>query len=132
MLTITYQDALAALRAAVAEKGEDYVYEKVGADDGINSCVYKTENNEPSCIVGNALVRLGVPIRSLPSPRGLQTNAKALLGYTAYYSRPALRGVRATVFAANLFDSVQVLQDEGMPWGEAVEQGALEIPDGDS
>lgn len=124
MLTITYQDALAALRAAVHERGANYVYRPV---DGLDQCVYRTEDNQPSCIVGNALVRLGVPVEDLPSPHGIQKNAKALLGHGPGKLDVPLRGVNATVSAANLFDLVQIEQDGGTTWGKAVELAVLEL-----
>lgn len=128
MLTITYQDALAALRAAVEEKGADYVYEKVGT--GAVQCVYRTEDNQPSCIVGNVLVRLGVPVEDLPPPTGIQRNAKALLGRSPGQRNAMLRGVAATVSAAALLAVVQWRQDEGESWGEAVELAVLHVPEG--
>ena len=67
MLHITYDMALEALKAAVEEKGEDFVYEK---PDDAATCAYLhvDENGDmtvPGCGVGNALLRLGVSAKFL-------------------------------------------------------------------
>lgn len=64
---ITYDAVLGAMRAAVTEKGEDYLY-RGPLSDKPTVCVYATEVDgelKPSCIVGHVLYRLGVPLESL-------------------------------------------------------------------
>jgi hypothetical protein len=56
---VTLDDALDALRKAVAEKGHEYVY-----SEEHDSCYYAAVVNgepQPACMVGHALVYLGVP-----------------------------------------------------------------------
>lgn len=53
MAEFTYENVLAALEAAVADKGEDYVYPKA-----IGSCTYTNVDKSPSCIVGHVVAKL--------------------------------------------------------------------------
>lgn len=54
-VTVTYQDVVDALRKAVIDKGENYVYE-----NETESCRYFDASGQPSCIVGHALSQWGV------------------------------------------------------------------------
>ncbi len=74
---VTLDDALDALRKAVAEKGEDYIY---GSEN--KHCLYaEFVNGEPTprCIVGYALAYLGVPLSYLAQPSIQRMSAHRLL-----------------------------------------------------
>lgn len=60
MKTISREDMLAALEQVVDERGGDFRYQSPNR----KQCVYEFEG-EPSCGVGLALYKLGVPINTL-------------------------------------------------------------------
>jgi len=110
---ITYDMALEALNAVVDEKGGDYVYE-----GGRMSRTY-VAYDEPSCIVGNALHRLGVSISTLT-----EMDRRTIDG-AAISSRKVLEVLEGSGFildndAVMLLATAQVLQDAEIPWGDAV------------
>lgn len=113
MAVITFDMALEALNAVVDEKGDDYVYE-----GGRMSRTYAAYD-EPSCIVGNALHRLGVPIPTLVEMD------HCTIGGEAISSRKVLEVLEGSGFildndAVMLLATAQVLQDAEIPWGDAV------------
>lgn len=113
MAVITFYMALEALNAAVDEKGSDYVYE-----GGRMSRTYAAYD-EPSCIVGNALHRLGVSISTLT-----EMDRRTIDG-AAISSRKVLDVLEGSGFildndAVMLLATAQVLQDAEIPWGDAV------------
>ncbi len=119
---ITVRRVTNAIRKAVREKGEDYVYEKVaipqsigGFSDG-SDCAYAvydlaTEKPvAPSCIVGHVLVTLGVPLTRLSNMEGNN-----------------IYGIRGDLLALGFPEEVlpalaeaQIVQDEGGTWGDAL------------
>lgn len=115
MKTITHDDALRALNEAVKVKGYDFVYDR---REG-NSC-YNVWNGKPDCIVGHALVWLGVPIE------WFEEESRANDG--AYDVCNALSLDEMFVVgddALDLFREVQDSQDNQVPWGEAVTRAHL-------
>lgn len=113
MAVITFDMVLEALNAAVDEKGSDYVYE-----GGRMSRTY-VAYDEPSCIVGNALHRLGVSISTLT-----EMDRRTIDG-AAISSRKVLDVLEGSGFildndAVMLLATAQVLQDAEIPWGDAV------------
>lgn len=113
MAVITFDMALEALNAAVDEKGSDYVY-----GGGRMSRTYAAYD-EPSCIVGNALHRLGVSISTLT-----EMDRRTIDG-AAISSRKVLEVLEGSGFildndAVMLLATAQVLQDAEIPWGDAV------------
>lgn len=113
MTPITFDMALEALNAAVDEKGDDYVYEGEGT-----FCAY-VANGEPSCIVGNALHRLGVSIPTLAEMDycaigGAVITSPKVLEVLEY------RGFTLDYDAVMLLSAAQTLQDDQVPWGDAV------------
>ena len=113
MTLITFDMALEALNAAVDEKGSDYVYKGGGT-----FCAYQ-EFGEPSCIVGNALHCLGVPIRTLA-----EMDQCSFAG-SVISSRKVLDILEDSGFvldddAVMLLTAAQVLQDDAVSWGDAV------------
>lgn len=116
MIQITYDTALAALKAAVEEKGADYKYEPpLADDDGDDVCVY-VHNGAPSCLVGHALHSLGVSLSDLSThgDRRLNNVHRLLIEL-------ADRGIAvSSAVTEHLFSTVQGAQDSGIPWGEAL------------
>jgi hypothetical protein len=94
----------AAMRAAVAERGEDYVYPR---EERGYACVY-TFNGEPDCLIGLALFKMGVPITFLQDCDGMNNALGVLLdlGFSRY--------------VADAADWAQSLQDKGHTWGESL------------
>lgn len=111
-MTITAPQALQALKEVVAEApaGRDTVYQ----DRGTGGECYYVRYGVPSCIVGRALHRLGVPIEVL---QGLDT---ASMGDPIGASSLARRGV-TTPDAAVVFANAQLAQDRGKTWGQALD-----------
>lgn len=116
--TITEADFTAAIEKAVADKGADYVYNP----DDSRSCVY-TEDGEPSCIIGTALVNLGFE----PNPdwdNPMQTD-KLLEDTTADTILPYFFDIPENVVVAAR--RAQVDQDNGSTWGTALEDYTLAV-----
>lgn len=113
MVTLTDKDRqfIDAIRAIVAETGEDHVYERI--DDGNDphrSCWY-VHDGQPSCLIGRALHRIGVPLDLLARNEG--TSALSLM--------EDIGGFSYTVrLAADLAQDVQDGQDKGNTWGDAL------------
>ena len=63
MRTITVEEAVRALNEAVASKGYDYIDPDAAAGNSCRNVKYTPDGDlVPSCIVGTALVWLGVPV----------------------------------------------------------------------
>jgi hypothetical protein len=109
-IEITYDQAVDLLKRAVAEKGADYVYSKMGLNDAANvgpRCVY-TIDSDPSCIVGHVLVWSGVDPHAIPEG----TVCRYLLDKV---------GVSVNNKTLDLLREAQAYQDGGRPWGESVD-----------
>lgn len=117
MNVIEYADALRALNEAVKTKGYKYVYER--AEGGACSNV---RGDSPDCIVGYALVFLGVPVEWFEANNLVCSTAADVC--EAINHGDALRLVFQPD-AIDLFVNVQVQQDNGVPWGEAVTRSHL-------
>lgn len=126
MQTITYETALRALNEAVKAKGYNHVY---GSGDGnsgdLGGCYNVTLQGEPDCIVGWALIWLGVPAEwfmARDTLEGCRRSAAA---------GPVCRMLKkAGMFevdedAQRLFRDAQEYQDTGRPWGLAVTKAHL-------
>lgn len=107
-LTLDYTEEL--LRQAVADRGEDFVYEK---PDGSNQCMY-VHSDGPGCIVGYVLHAAGVSLEALSEHEG--TYASNLI----YYLLGEEIIDSADREATGLLDDIQDRQDAGVPWGDAV------------
>lgn len=134
MIEITYDATLSALNDAVVKFGHDFSYEK-GAfevDDTWegpvvkNLCAYMHSDAEgnltvPGCIVGHAMLTLGVPKEFLA-----QHNTGPTAGDLSRYLEA--EGVaEVTGKARTLLGWVQGLQDDGTPWGAAVVDGVEHV-----
>lgn len=115
---VSYKQFMEAMEAAVAERGEDYIYPKFEgeADDYHDSnglCRYSLEDGTPACIIGEVLNRLNP--EWLP-PHDLIRGATSVLsdiGPEAFYRRDYGRIVTAATEA-------QSSQDRGNTWGDAL------------
>ncbi len=130
MIEITLDSAIEAVRAAVDEKGKYYTYAPVSLSvHGAVGCVY-VHDGAPSCAVGHAMVNLGVPIHLFTEEDefgvglNVDTDACGLLAALARdgeLSMPldAEEADQIVTFLA----AVQDKQDDGRPWGEALQYG---------
>lgn len=116
---VTLDDALDALRKAVAEKGHEYLY---GAE--YDRCQYVTLAGgevRPACIVGHALVYLGVPADLLAQERSSEvaiTSAWHELSESGYeFEADALSALAA---AQRVQDSSFSGDVETTSWGAAL------------
>lgn len=110
------------LAKAIAERGEDYVYER---QDGADDCMYLTyegydydaeyATSTPkcptgaACLVGYVLVEKGVPLLEIAGVEG--NNATGAMEMLGAFENPVIR---------KALNDAQSRQDAGQPWGEAV------------
>lgn len=120
----TVEETLAALKEAVAERGENYTYE---ADPMSLSeaCSYSTVAGESSCVVGNVLKRLTPDIfQSIHDHEWYdEEDGRFYLHEQSIACNMGGDGEIDMPFdgdAINLLWSVQKMQDSGAPWGVAV------------
>lgn len=111
MIELSYGEILDYARAAIAEKGDDYVYH---ASDGGSSCwyVHRLEGvDTPGCIVGNILHQAGVPLNELARREG------GLIGLLSSLEQAEILKVDSDT---EIFLSVaQAVQDRKGTWGSA-------------
>lgn len=115
MLAIGYEDVLGALLSEAAEK-PDYIDPRA---QNVSCAYVDPETGCPSCIVGRALARLGVPVELL---RSLDSAGSGGGSITALEITPHLFALGYDVYddAAVLLNAVQGHQDAGTPWLAAV------------
>lgn len=113
------------VRAAIAIRGEDYVYPS--AERGGCDYVHKekvvdgddvVEKLTPGCIVGMVFYMAGVPLESFKEIGG------TLAGTEDQFNAI---GVAMTEKAMHFLRAAQVKQDNGVPWGEAREEALLYV-----
>lgn len=116
-LDLTYDNVKRLMRDAVLERGKDYTYPAEEMLSSGKGCAYAVYENGlprgPSCIVGNVLVRAGLPVSALPQFE----NRGAYMVVTELADRG-----RAEVdhhAAIDALDTAQMRQDHGETWGEA-------------
>lgn len=105
---VTYEQAVLALKHAVAKMGEDFTYTE---DEYVDSCVYFDADRQPSCIVGHVLDELGL------APLPLHASANAC-GVPTLVRRGVLAVDRPQT--EDLLASAQFGNDKGEPWGQAL------------
>lgn len=113
---ITEEQLQDAIRAQAAEM-PDFRYT---TDSGSMTCYYYADDNNPrGCIVGAALVSLGVPTAILPD----------LVGWAGHLTNRRFLADLLTeeAITSQWVQVVQWAQDRGKTWGEAV--AAAEDPD---
>ena len=116
-MTLTLDDARARLAKLAAERGDH----KAEADESSNGCVYFTEDNEPSCILGHALE---AELRALGVDYTHPGNQEAI---TSYWFRDALK---LPAFVAEYLAAAQGEQDSGYSWAQAVRRAETELEAG--
>lgn len=112
-ISITAEQFTAAMEAAVADKGEEYVYPFESPQRG--GCFYR-DGDTPLCIVGDALSRILTPdqFRGLVPDRHNDAAGPTALGLlTRKYFNVDYRVISAA-------QSAQGAQDDGLTWGEAL------------
>jgi hypothetical protein len=114
-------------KMVVAERGADYVYKRPTNTFGVPTCLYvDVDRDQPSCLVGHVLHRLGVPLETLKSADQFSFPATDvchdLLGGSAFDDGEI----------SHFLDAVQSRQDIGRTWGEALQNGleALDVTRG--
>lgn len=114
---ITRENFTAAMRAAVAERGEDWAYPAEGselAEQGWRSeegtCVYVLPDGSPACLIGLALYKIDP---------GLLTHVE--FQYDDASRVMSRAGVQDSVLllAAGM---AQNTQDDDVPWGDALSE----------
>ena len=106
---IKVSDLWAEVKKVAAEQ-PDYVYSE-------EPCQYQ-HDGKPSCIVGHALHRLGVPIEALEALDDAQEGGGVpASGLPSYLPILVEEGSRSALIALG---EAQEAQDDGIPWGEAV------------
>lgn len=119
MIEITPDSVIAGLKAIVEDAGEGFVYERVVTDQNGPKCVYVL-NEAPSCIVGQFLAKLGVPLERL----AVADEANYGAGLPAHILLNNLREegvVRITDYSATAaLSAAQESQDGGDTWGAAL------------
>lgn len=119
-MTITLTDAdrrfAEAIRAVVAEAGRDHVYElRVDDDYNLGVCDY-VRDDQPSCLIGQALARVGVPVDVLARYEGKSSDwVMEKLGerYPEWtFSRPIQSAAR----------DAQTAQDQELSWGHSLDK----------
>ena len=110
MLKITIREARKALKDIVAEKGSDFRYDE-------NTCVY-AKDNAPSCGVGLALDKCGVPLTVIADldHTGFDTSFKS----DGVQETLLTNGIVVTDAAKRVLTRFQYEQDSRQPYGEAL------------
>lgn len=115
---ITRENFTAAMRAAVAERGEDFVYPAVGSElaeqgwrtEEWEACVYVLPDGSPACLIGLALYKIDPGILTHAEPQS--DDAGRVMGRAGVQDGTLL-------LAAG---RAQSAQDRGVPWGEALSE----------
>lgn len=105
-------DVLEAARAIVSEKGESYIYPRVRG-----RCLYADGEGGPSCLVGHVINRLDPQAfdKVAQCERDRETRTA-----TNLISSEFLDSDFWTHDAEWAMHIIQLRQDEGAPWGEAL------------
>lgn len=111
METLTVEKAHELLKRAVAEKGEDYVYQPETVGTYNRRCRYFGPEGAPSCIVGHVLAYMGVSI----DPESYENR----VGVWTLGQEELLRADAAAIEALSV---AQDVQDMGGPWGSALRE----------
>lgn len=102
----------------VAAENPDYVYENKGTGLG-PSCAYVADG-KPSCIVGHALYRLGVPIETVAD-----FDNYGVFEYVVDNRSDLIDASNDSTYRAVAM--AQTMQDEKHPWGASVAEAAKEL-----
>ena len=122
MRKFTYEDVVLTLKEVI-NGDEDYVYEQTPPfePNGEPQCSYFDYEGRPSCLVGHFFAREGLMTADSPLRRTLEGD-----NATQAISVMTDRGIAEfTEEAANVLWRAQIHQDEGKPWGFALEAAIL-------
>lgn len=125
--TLTIQEVLPLLDAAVEDRGADWVYPTEAA---LNGCHYFatdqdvedgafTEEGAPACIVGWVLDRLGVTVTDIVTDIGDYNETTGVDTLAAI--------IPMDVDTVEVLQHVQNQQDNGTPWGIAVPEATAHL-----
>ena len=115
-MTFTVEDVLREMRAVVKEYGEDYVYKFPSGTEWHGQCVYVSDD-KPSCLIGHVVMRL--------APDKIEDLKWADKGYGGTAADQLLNFLGEdfwTPEAGDVATAAQEYQDEGHPWGAALEK----------
>lgn len=113
-IEFTAEAVTKALEESVAEKGADYVYIAPVIEWEMQTCLYAIDG-QPSCLIGHALYRLGVPIQKLEEIGAITIET---IAHTFGPMEDKL------VIALN---QAQLSQDGGETWGKALYRFKAEL-----
>lgn len=129
MLHLDMEKAKSLVDQAIAEQGEDHVYEKADAmtclyvhgdeevwDDESETYTSHPENLRPGCLVGYALNKGGIPL-DVMYHSGANDEGSASILHSLYETGFLSHTEEASRYLANL----QTAQDAGATWGAARE-----------
>lgn len=122
MIELTFEKTVQLLREAVAERGEDFVYEPDDVEEG---CTYVHRGDDdslcPGCLVGDVLIRAGVPAETFID-LDINKETGAWLALEKLKAAGLIDYDRATEVTLH---RAQLEQDEKQTWGDAMEIGII-------
>lgn len=131
MLYLDFEKAQQLVNEAIAEKGEDFIYQKEGSschyvhgvtkawDSYKEDYVSTFDDATTGCLVGHALKLGGVPLEAMGTGYRNDADSDSLL------NKLGLTGFVTTLEKAKwYFSNLQQSQDLGVPWGMAAEAAA--------
>lgn len=119
LVTLDYSEAFKLAQRAVADKGEDYVY-----DTYCGHCVNFEETGAPSCIVGHILSYKGMTLAALRSFQEQRAEVELNYNTSGIYTLADVGAVKLTRKAYEFLRRLQTKQDIGAPWGIALRLAA--------
>lgn len=127
---VPYSQTLEAMRAAVAEKGEGYVYKRQvhpdSPDTGLTSCLNTTpDRTAPGCLAGEVFHRVGVPLEWLADMANINSGATAVVAKLRHEGKFDFDDA-----SVKLLSEAQSYQDSGTPWGSALEKAIKYVETG--
>lgn len=111
-----YEDVVLALKRIVAEKGEDYVYEKVNTGHDMRCVYFDKEKGQPSCLVGHLMYQEGL-LTDAEQFDPFEDNDATDMVHLLDYQGKAYFGERSEM----LLRLVQAQQDGGNTWGNSLD-----------
>jgi hypothetical protein len=123
-MTITIREEiekyLTAMTEIVTEYGSDYVYVRPTHDGGYNGgCRYEWAD-EPSCLIGKVLFKLGASLEML---RRLDADCGSIINLQSggYSDLLAELGIVHRDTTVRVLQAAQTVQDSNGTWGQALE-----------
>lgn len=133
MVTLNFDEAVTLAKRAIAEKGEDYVYSRTSLLFCNN---FNEEDGSPSCIVGHILSYKGMAWGALRNRQDAHNEQAGNGVFQAIYNSAGVSTlVNDEVIALDssktedFLSELQNLQDNGAPWGKALNAALAEVED---